>query len=82
MKTDSRTLPISKCPHCGLSHEYSLIVYIVTYAGLTPGSNQKQFTRFLTCPRTNKDFEVTFALKEEGVGMIKSVEMGGIIDEP
>jgi hypothetical protein len=74
-----------KCPLCGKSHEYKLLVERDLVFGLRsstpPPANLSKFTRLFTCPNKDTTFQATITLEETDDSHIESVEVEGLVEE-
>jgi uncharacterized protein YbaR (Trm112 family) len=80
-------LKILDCPICRGEHTYKLKVertYVIerlTTNDLTKGSQPAKFTRIFVCPVKNQKFQATFRLYQTTSAEIKSVTIGGVIED-
>lgn len=80
-------LEIPNCPICGREHTYKLKVertYVIerlTLNDLREMSQPIKLTRIFVCPRTNEKFQASFILHQTSSTEIKSVTIGGVIED-
>jgi hypothetical protein len=81
MADNEDKLTIESCPLCGESHVYQLAVMRIPIMGMfgvkTSQKHKRTYTRFFTCPKTDKQFEATFTLVESDQSPIGSVAVTG-----
>jgi hypothetical protein len=80
-------LEIPKCPICGEKHTYRLevertyIIKIFTDKDLREAPRPVKFTRIFICPTKNEKFQASFILYDSSNDRIKSVTVGGVIED-
>jgi len=80
-------LKIPDCPICGGEHTYKLKVertYVIerlTTNNLRERSQPISFTRIFVCPVKNEKFQASFRLFQTTSDEIKSVTIGGVIED-
>jgi len=83
-------LEIPKCPLCGEKHTYRLEVertYVIKYIQISTNNDLREtpkpvkFTRIFVCPTKNEKFQASFILYDGSNDRIKSVTVGGVIED-
>jgi len=76
------------CPFCrGQEHIYKLkvertyVIELLTRNGLREEPQPAKFTRIFVCPVKNEKFQATFRLYQTTSAEIKSVTIGGVIED-
>jgi len=79
------TIDIGPCPLCGGVHHYALRVERSKVSHFMPAGDEaqeKSFVRLFVCPKENEHYQSTLSLIVEPGWRIKSVEVGGMVEDP
>lgn len=78
-------IEIKVCPECRNSHKYALDVERTIVLFSRPPENweirRRRFTRLMTCPRTNGEFQATLSLSDSIGDRIRSVRVQGPVKD-